>query len=187
MPSELSDVIYNEALDNKQGGTGTVALIALRSDVETCPELNAAPSTDAEYVDLADDIVFVTDAGFIKVEMVPDSSAYSSELVGPAGNKMYKKTFPFKLKGDGPAQQKLMRLLLNQDLIVLIPRADCDGTYLVLGNCCNPATLETATSNTGTSIEDEAAGNNLQLMSYAYAKVAKPTYSGAITLKPVAP
>ena len=185
MASDLSDVIYNEATDNKQGGTGTVALVALRRCVDTCPELVAAPATDEEYSDLSGDITFVTGEGFIKVEMVPDSSAYSSEAVGAKGNKMYKKTFPFKLKGDGPAQQKLMRLLLNDDAIVLIPRADCDDTYLLLGNCCNPATIETATSSTGTSIEDEAAGNNLQWMSYAYGKVAKPSYSGAITLKPV--
>lgn len=180
----FTDVLYNDATDSKQGGTGVTAIVADIRDVASCPELPASPSADLEYTEVEGNIVMKEGKNMVSVELVADKNSYRSELVGEKGNKFFKHTFTAKVRGDGPAQKKFMRLAANGQLLMLIPSADCDGLYYILGNCCNPAILGTAVSNTGETIEDTESGNMLTFESYAYAKVPKPTYGGDIPLAP---
>jgi hypothetical protein len=180
----FTDVLYNEATDSKQGGVGVTAVIADIRDVASCPELPSEPATDIEYTEVEGNIVMKDGKSMATVELVSDKNSFKSELVGEKGNKFYKHTFTAKLRGDGPAQKKFMRLAANGQLLMLVPSADCDGFHYILGNCCNPASLATGVSNTGETIEDTESGNMLTFESYAYAKAPKPSYGGTIPLAP---
>lgn len=178
--AKYADIVYDELTDNKTGGTGGFAYFASRSEIATCPSLPAAPATDAEYVELSADITMETGKTFGKVPLVADTSKFRSELVGPKGTKLFKHQLNARLLGDGVAQRKFMRLAKNDDLIVLIPTSDCDGKYLMLGNCCKSATIDVLTSDTGLTSEDEEAGNAIEMSSFAYGQIPKPTYTGTV-------
>lgn len=136
-------------------GTRTRMLVVCSCDIQSFPHLNAfEPDNPTAGITLNGNIVLKPGKNWASISIIADSGQIKHELVGTRGSKNYVNSYDFKILktiiADAWFQQN------GNNCIVALVRQK-DGTYRVFGTLEMPAWIETATGDSGNTLDTEVA------------------------------
>ena len=127
------------------------------------------------------DHVFQALTGFVKLKAKLHTVKQTSESQGDAGGQSLKHKVSLTVVGDHPVYLDSFENMLNEEFIILLKDADCDGTfrYTQLGCDCNGSVVSSLVFDSNTTKEG--------VKEYALefeVPYCKYFYSGLITYHP---
>jgi hypothetical protein len=172
---DTEDIPLGDSCAN-EGGLAVTAYYALKSDVLTWPEIDPAPATYSETVDLVGNFVMNVGKTFKMIESDLETSGFVTESAGSPSNLSALSKLTLKQYGLNKALIGFMESHRNAQLVFIFEYAD--GTKRVLGTKTRPARFESFGDMSGVKIADEKA---MTFTAYAPGSVAY-FYSGTIPL-----
>jgi hypothetical protein len=173
---ELQDVLWPSGQDN-QPGTLAEVLYANDEDIETWPELPAAPATDAEYVTIVSDFTMKAGKFFSKLYITHETGEVKSTRQGETDSGNYKHAFDFSHPGNKDAVEAFIRKTTNMRGVFIV--TEVDGTVRAVGNKKFPGRVESMEKTSG----KETSGGRKQVFSiYSYGVSAAPKFAGVAPL-----
>lgn len=131
-------------------GYKAVAYIAAKSWFTTLSAPNPAGSGDLTER-IIEDHVFASGKGFLEIVQVRKKNTGMGETKGDEGALYLNHKYTCVIPGDGSKLQKLMKELLNDDLILLMEDPECEtGQVVQLGCSCDPGAIVSMKHEAGT-------------------------------------
>ena len=155
-----TDVVVDENIDacptdEIGAGVSEVEIYgAFVKDFDTIQEpaaLNVA-TTYAELATIGTAHTFLTDKGFFKMNILPDTGNVESALVGSKGAKSYTNTFVGTIPGTNARNIGFGRKAKNAAMIWVVKQTN--GDFRQIGSKTKPAYFEEFNPNSGTAAED---------------------------------
>ena len=155
------------------GGVKYRAYFTSATLLQTCPSPKAVKAADDDYKFLEGDFVFknVLDK-FNVIEFVSTTGELKWESIGSVGNLKFKNMFAAFFATMKSSFYRFVEEGRNDELVMVIERADCSGDMFVFGGCCLPAQMtklagglgDKPEADIGTKIDFEAFSNGLPMM-----------------------
>lgn len=143
--------------------------------IQELPALNVATSlAEAATIDTAH--TFLTNKGFHKLNVLPDTGLVESVLVGEKGSKSVINSFAGTLPGTSARNKGYGRLVKNQGMIFLVTQIN--GDVVQIGSKNSPAYFEEYAPASGAKPEDV---NGVPFKISAVDVCPAPVYTGTIT------
>lgn len=175
MPYAYKDLL---TWSHAESGIAEYAYLASIDQLQTlaCPQ--------PPFVNPGDEVVVTGDHlftdpayGFAKFRLAPDKNQLEGQTVGDRGSQKLQFEAKIFLPGSYKEAHEAIQHLLNDEIIALIPDADCDsGLFYQLGRKYSPATVM-ADFATGTTVD----GQKGYLATITYVGPTLLIYTGVIT------
>lgn len=144
-------------------GFKSIAYLAPRSWFTTLAAPDPAGVGDLKYR-IVDDHVFIATKGFIELTQIRGKNTAVGESKGTPGAQWMTYKTTLVVPGDNAALQTLLMEIANEDLIVVLPDADC-GVVWQFGCACDEALIESMKANMGTQGSDTGKDWTIELAS----------------------
>ena len=159
-----------------------IVYFARRADILTLPTVPEAPTTYAESVTIADDVVFQTGKKWERFQNTLETPAFTENIVGARDSKAFEGMLT--LQAAGSADGNVLGFIgehVNDDLIFLARHTD--GTLRLIGSDGFAAVNEEGEMTSGNAIADETYS---RFVFKTVGVAPSPIYTGAITETPAA-
>lgn len=143
--------------------------IAEPTALDTATSFAAAATIDTAHT-------FLTNKGFFKLNIMPDTGNVDTQLVGPKGSKSFTNAFTGTMSGTGARNLGFGRRAKNSGMIWLVKQTN--GDIRQIGSKTKPAYFEEFNANSGTTAEDV---NGIPFNIQDTQPYPAPIYTGAVT------
>ena len=156
---EYSNV--SKANDSRGAGVKYIVKYVDAAKVVNCPKLPDTKTTNDDYLIATGDFVFQTPAtdGFFNIEVTNRTGELKWKSVGSPGNLKSMLELDFDYAGISSAFARFISEAKNDNLIMVIERADCSGQRFLVGGCCLPAQMVGWEGTLGKSPQDDVKTN----------------------------
>lgn len=144
--------------ESKIGGIKNRLLWAPKSIIATCPALvpmaDRTTTDESKYLD--GDFVFVTPLTdkFNSLEFDVSAGELKWKSEGTGQSKIMMLNFEMEISTLDSSLYLFVEKYKNEDLIMILERADCSGERFMFGGCCLPATITGIEGSLGKTAKD---------------------------------
>jgi hypothetical protein len=163
----------------KETGVADQILFASMTDFDPAGGLKCPAAGE---VIISDDHEFVVDKGFIKLTCAPTKQKLTASITGETGNLKLMNKLEVFVPGSDKELHKLIKLVKNDQLVILVKDAECDAEqFYQLGCDCNGAFLDPEGGWESGTTKDGVKGYKL---AFSYPAGNVVLYQGVITYHP---